>query len=233
MMNFKSFASGSKGNLYTLDDGQSKILIECGLPFKDIKKHLEFTLSGISFCLLTHCHNDHSKSAKDLIKAGVDVYTSQGTIDALGLTGHRVHPIKAGKQFKVGKWLIMPLEAQHDTPEPLAFLLVNSLNEKLLFATDTFYLKYRFNNLNIIAIECNYASDILRANVEAGTLPESLKNRLLKSHFSLDNVKEFLKANDLSKVEEIWLIHLSDGNSDAERFKREIQQLTGKVVIIA
>ena len=27
---------------------------------------------------------------------------------------------------------------------------------------------------------------------------------------------------------EIWLLHLSDGNSDAERFKREIMELTGK-----
>ena len=56
---------------------------------------------------------------------------------------------------------------------------------------------------------------------------------VLRSHFSLENVKEFLQANDLSKVQEIWLLHLSDGNSDAERFKREIQELTGKVVYIA
>jgi len=63
-------------------------------------------------------------------------------------------------------------------------------------------------------------------------VPPALKKRILKSHFSLENVKEFLKANDLSRVQEIWLLHLSDGNSDAERFKREIQELTGKMVFI-
>ena len=63
-------------------------------------------------------------------------------------------------------------------------------------------------------------------------MPPALKKRILKSHFSLENVKEFLKANDLSRVQEIWLLHLSDGNSDAERFKREIQELTGKMVFI-
>ena len=47
------------------------------------------------------------------------------------------------------------------------------------------------------------------------------------------NVKEFLRANDLSKVEEIHLLHLSDGNSDEARFKREIQELTGRVVMVA
>ncbi len=61
----------------------------------------------------------------------------------------------------------------------------------------------------------------------------ALKNRLLKSHFSLENVKEFLKANDLGKVQEIWLLHMSNGNSDSERFKREVQELTGRMVFVA
>ena len=70
-------------------------------------------------------------------------------------------------------------------------------------------------------------------HVEAGLVPKKLKSRILKSHFSLENVKEFLKANDLSKVQEIWLLHLSDGNSDAERFKRETQEISRKPVYIA
>jgi phosphoribosyl 1,2-cyclic phosphodiesterase len=82
-------------------------------------------------------------------------------------------------------------------------------------------------------IEANYCMDILKRNVEAGLVPKKLKSRILKSHFSLENVKEFLKANDLSKVQEIWLLHLSNGNSDAERFKREVMELTGKPVYIA
>lgn len=50
---------------------------------------------------------------------------------------------------------------------------------------------------------------------------------------SLETAKEFLRANDLSRVQEIWLLHLSDDNSDAERFKREIQGLTDKPVYVA
>ena len=81
-------------------------------------------------------------------------------------------------------------------------------------------------------IECNYAADILDRNVENGALPPVIKKRIFRSHFSLESVKEFLRANDLNRVREIRLIHLSDGNSDAERFKKEIQELTGKPVII-
>lgn len=61
---------------------------------------------------------------------------------------------------------------------------------------------------------------------------QTLGSILLKSHFSLENIKKFLLANGLSRVQEIWLLHLSDGNSDAERFKREIQSLTGKPTYI-
>jgi phosphoribosyl 1,2-cyclic phosphodiesterase len=60
-----------------------------------------------------------------------------------------------------------------------------------------------------------------------------MKRRLLKTHLSIDNAKDFLRANDLSRVQEIHLIHLSDGNSDEARFKREIQALTGKPVYVA
>ena len=55
----------------------------------------------------------------------------------------------------------------------------------------------------------------------------------MTSHFSLENVKDFLRANDLSRVQEVWLLHLSDGNSDAERFKKEIMEVVGRPVYIA
>jgi ribonuclease BN (tRNA processing enzyme) len=40
-------------------------------------------------------------------------------------------------------------------------------------------------------------------------------------------------ANDLSKVNNIILLHLSDKNSDADRFLKDMQTATGKKVTIA
>ena len=176
---------------------------------------------------------DHSKAVKDIMRAGIDCYISAGTVEALGLFGHRINIIKAKQQFRIGTWTILPFETQHDAVEPLGFLLANQAGDKLLYATDTYYIRYKFHGLTHIMVECNYAADILKTNVKAGLVEPVLKSRILKSHFSLENVKEFLKANDLSKVQEIWLLHLSDGNSDSERFKREIQELTGRMVFIA
>jgi phosphoribosyl 1,2-cyclic phosphodiesterase len=233
MIEIRPLASSSAGNAYLVTDGRSPLLLDCGLPIRELKQATGYRLSTLVGCLLSHEHQDHSKAVRDVMKAGIDCYMSAGTAEALGISGHRLHIIKAKQQFRIGTWTILPFETQHDAAEPLGFLLANQYGEKLLYATDTFYIRYRFQGLTHIAVECNYSLDILRANVEAGMVEPALKNRILKSHFSLENVKNFLKANDLSKVREIWLLHLSDGNSDAERFKREIQALTGKPVYVA
>jgi phosphoribosyl 1,2-cyclic phosphodiesterase len=232
-MDIKVLASGSTGNCYRVSDGQTSLLLECGIPYKEIQKRLKFRVSEIAGCFVSHEHFDHSKAVPDIMKAGIDCYMSQGTTDALGISGYRVNIIKARQQFKVGTWTILPFETQHDAIEPLGFLLADKAGEKLLYATDTYYIKYRFPGLTHIMVETSYSLDILQDNVEKGIVNAQLKNRLLRSHFSLDNVKKCLQANDLSRVQQIWLLHLSNNNSDAELFKREIQELTGKEVYIA
>jgi phosphoribosyl 1,2-cyclic phosphodiesterase len=233
MIAITPLASSSKGNCYHVTDGMTALLLEAGIRYKDIQRALNFQVSSIAGCLISHEHGDHGKAAADVIKAGIDVYASQGTLDALGLSGHRAKSIKAKQQFQIGTWTILPFDVQHDVAEPLGFLLVNRAGEKLVFATDTYYIRYRFPGLTHIMVECNYSLRILDENISAGRVPAVMKKRLLKSHFSLEHVKDFLLANDLSKVQEIWLLHLSDNNSDAALFKREIQELTGKQVFIA
>ena len=128
----------------------------------------------------------------------------------------------------------MPFETEHDCNEPLGFLIYSTITkEKLLFATDTYYIPNIFRNLNIIMVECNYSETLMRERVERGLLNKSLAKRIQQSHFALENVKDFLQANDLSKVTDIYLLHLSSENSDAFLFKNEIQRLTGKLVLIA
>lgn len=233
MIDIKVLASSSKGNCYLVDDGSTQLLLECGISFKEIQRKLNFKTSSIAGCLISHEHGDHAKAVKDVIKAGIDIYTAKGTQEALGVTGHRLKTIASLEQFNIGTWTILPFEAKHDAAEPLGFLLMNQTGEKLLFATDTYYIKYRFKGLTHIMVEANYSLDILNENVSSGRILPEMKKRLLKSHLSLHNAKKFLKANDLSRVGVIYLIHLSDSNSDAEQFKREVAELTGKHTIVA
>uniref|UniRef100_UPI0009885015 MBL fold metallo-hydrolase n=1 Tax=Caenibacillus caldisaponilyticus TaxID=1674942 RepID=UPI0009885015 len=207
MIEIHALASGSKGNCYHVTDGSTPILLECGIPFKNIQKRLNFKTTGLAGCLVTHEHRDHCAGLQDVLKAGINCYMSPGTAEAIGIQHHRIKKVEAKKQFKLGTWIILPFDVQHDTSEPVGYLLMNEQREKLLFATDTYYIRYLFPGLTHIMIECNYSLAILNENIASGRVPRVMKKRLLRSHFSLENVKEFLKANDLSKLEEIWLLH--------------------------
>ena len=141
--------------------------------------------------------------------------------------------IRAGTQVRIGSWIVLPWQAQHDAAEPLGFLLYSRhTKERLLFATDTYYIPNRFPQLDYIMVECNYDVSILLRNIAEGLVPESLKTRLYQSHFSLDNVRAFLSANDLSRVRHIYLLHVSDGNGDRDAFGRDIKALTGIPVTV-
>ncbi len=177
-------------------------------------------------------YKDHCKSVHDLMNMGIDCYMSNGTMETLGINHHRAKPVKPLEPFKVGSWVILPFRTEHDASDPYGFLLANR-DDKVLFASDTFYLRYRFKGLTCIMVECNYSMDILKENVKSGRVDVHTKNRIIKSHMSLQTVKEFLKANDLSRVKEIHLIHLSSANSCEERFKREVQAVSGKPVYVA
>jgi phosphoribosyl 1,2-cyclic phosphodiesterase len=231
-LTFEPIASSSAGNAFIVSDGESKLLLECGLKYRDIQIALDFQTSQLDGCLLTHEHDDHSHSVKDVLKAGVSVYTSQGTSHALGLKHHRLKSIEARKQFRVGSFTVLPFETEHDANEPLGFLIESKGGERLLFATDTYFIRYRFKGINILAVECNFSEEILEQNIIDGIVPLGMKRRLLQSHFSFENYVEFLKANDLSQLKEIWLIHMSNRNADAEKFKSEIRKITGKPVYI-
>lgn len=234
MLEIKSLASGSSGNAYRVSDGATPLLLECGIPYKKLQEGLEFRLSEIEGCLITHEHKDHCKAVNEVARAGINCYMSEGTKEALDFDNHRLITNKTYEPFKIGSWIVKSFEVQHDAAEPWGFLLWSrETGDKLVYLTDTFYSKFKFNDLNYVMIECNYSKKILDENIKTGKVPAVQKKRLLQSHFSLENVKDFLKANDLSNVREIWLLHLSNRNSNAEQFKKEIQELTGKMVKIA
>jgi len=233
-MNLKVLGSNSSGNCYLLQTETDTLILDCGVRYKDIQVALNFDSSGVAGCIVTHRHSDHLRAANDIMKAGIEVYAP---IDCAELVDesmkHRFHPVDVGKQFTIGDFIVLPVEAQHDVPCVSFLIVYRPTGERLLYTTDTFYLKNRFNSLDWILIESNYCKDTLDENIANGVIPREMKNRLLESHFSLEHVKEFLSANDLSKVKKIVLLHLSSVNSDAERMVREITELTGKDTEIA
>lgn len=232
-MKIKVLASGSSGNCYLLQDKEETLILECGIRYKQILEGLDYDLSNVVGCLVTHEHKDHSKAMLDLNKNGIDVYASLGTIETLKIENHRTKVIKSEKIFQVGNFTVLPFTAKHDAEEPLGFLINHEKIGNLLFLTDSYYCEYNFNNLNHILVECNYAKDLLDENIENGLIPLSLRNRITRSHFELNNVIDFLKANDLKNIRTIMIMHLSSQNSNEEYFKNQIQKNIGLPVEVA
>lgn len=229
-MNLKIIQTGSAGNCFILENGREALIIEAGVRLIEIKKALNFDLGKIVGCLVSHEHADHSKSAKELFQAGVQVYASKGTFEAIKLQTFGT-TLEHLKQHQIGNFKIIPFNVQHDAKEPLGFLINHWETGNILFATDTAFLNYTFPNLNQIIIEANFSEEILKR--KATNENTFLSQRIIKNHLSIEKAVDFLNANDLKNVVNIVLIHLSDQNSHEKEFYNKIHNLTNKNVHVA
>ncbi len=224
-MRLEVLATGSSGNCYLLKTSDGVLIIEAGIKWPNVLKALEFNISQVIGCIISHEHGDHAKYAKEYQKAGIKIYTSKGTAEATGIKPYSY--ISNKSMVKIKDIVVRAFDTEHDAAEPLGFLIEDTnTKERLLFATDTYYVKYKFKNINYIMVECNYANDMLMENIEKELIHPTMANRLLTSHFELGRVKEFIKSNDNQELSNIILIHLSTKNSNALRFKKEIQANT-------
>nr|DAP95561.1 MAG TPA: YycJ-like MBL-fold protein [Caudoviricetes sp.] len=220
------YASSSRGNLYAVDDGQTRILLECGLPLPKMQARLPHKLGEYAGCLVTHEHRDHSRCVEALLLRGVDVYMTDGTATALLLEPSipTLHTVRYGESFLIGTLRIKPFKTVHDCTEPCGYLIHSDVNGELLaFATDTAVLKYRFKGLTEIAVECNYSAEILAAS----QVPKVVRERSARTHMALETLCCWLRASDLERVTRIWLCHLSANHGSANGFRSVVHNLTG------
>lgn len=117
-----------------------------------------------------------------------------------------------------GEFVIKSFPLVHDVPCS-GFLIRHPEAGNVLYASDTEYIKYRFQNLNHILVECNYSKDLI---------PEDAVNRshVMTGHMELRTMLEFLRANNSPNLQNVVLLHMSAINSDPEEFVAE----AGKVV---
>lgn len=223
---FIAYASGSAGNFYEADDGTTRLGLECGLTIKKMQSACGNTLAGIQDILITHEHGDHAKGAKELLKRGVNIHASLGTLKALGLdTEPMARVVEPFKQITIGTFAIKAFPVVHDAAEPLGYLIQSlTTGEKLLFATDTAAINHRFRGCTEIAIECNYCETELTHDT---ALPMRVIHRIRHSHMAVEDLERYLTMWDLTGTKQIYLIHLSTRHAYAEEFVRRIGTATG------
>ena len=229
-MNIKVFGSSSEGNAYIVSDGKTTLLLECGLPIKELKIKTNFFDPMPQACLISHSHGDHAKSVKDILRLGIPCYTSEETAlelcDRLPMPG-KIKIIGHQTAFNVGTFDIAPLKMEHDV-YCLGFYIYSQVTkESLFFATDTCYIPYKLPPVDYIMVEANYDIDILNDRIMNGAVDPSMKNRLARSHMEIGSTILWLSKQDLHKTKRIYLLHLSYGSSNAEDFKKRVIECTG------
>lgn len=225
-MHFENLYSSSDGNLYlvTARSGE-KLLIECGVPWKKLIKAIDYDLTHVVGCLVSHAHQDHCKAIHHVLKNGIQVFASWDTLELTGTDGNpSAHAIQAGTyvnaegRAQIWPFEFYPFDVPHDIPN-LGFVVIEKpADESLFYAVDCFNIKPSFGRaFDIIALGCSYDEQVLASRVDAGVIIESLATRLRTAHLSRSKAMKYLtQCCKLPNCRELHLLHMSKSNIDRE-----------------
>lgn len=238
-MKLKVVQSDSQGNCYILESENSALILECGVTFRKVQKAIDYKTDKIAGCIITHEHGDHSGYAKQFAKRGVNIYGSHGTIKSLNVENFtknemtKLHDLDKFDRYEIGdEFKIFPFDVRHDSEEPFGYIINHPEAGNILFAVDTFYIPYSFDDIHYIIIEANYRQSILDQNVKDGELHPIVRSKVIESHMEIETLKRFLAACNLENLKKTILFHLSKKNSSGN-FAKEVSGITGKPTHIA
>lgn len=221
---FLSLISGSSGNASVISDGNSLILIDCGMSGKKLETALsEIGYSGadISALLLTHEHIDHTRGAGIVSRRyNIPVYATKGTFDCAELGKMRdenIHIVNSGEEFEIGKIAVRSFSISHDASDPVGYSFF-SANKKMTIATDTGIITEEIEKNILGSDEIILESNHDREMLMYGSYPLTLKRRVAGEcgHLSNDAAASACIKLLESGTKNIMLGHLSDENNTPE-----------------
>jgi len=227
----RSLGSGSSGNALLLVDGDSSLLVDCGIGPRLLAKALAASnrrVEDIGAVLVTHEHIDHVRGLKALSRHGARFIASCGTATAARLPVESWEEIRMGASIRAGGITVTALAVSHDATEPCGYHIAAASGGKIVVLTD---LGCRDDSLidplseaNLIVLEANHDLHMLRT----GPYPQHLKRRVLSAtgHLSNTDCGELL-ATSLRRVTnpgEVWLAHLSQTNNRPQLAVSDVRQ---------
>lgn len=233
-MNIKILATGSSGNCYVISDDVTKVMIECGIKYADIMRGVEYNIDGINTVLISHHHKDHALCAAKMHEFGFEIVMPPECAKMLCLTGKdNVYTPSPGKRLTVGTFDVTPFSLVHynsdgsECPCYGYYIFSRNTKERLIFATDTAYIKGRFNSaVDYLMLEVNYTSSCVDDD-----LVTEVEKRRLTSHMSLETAEEFIKTLDRSHLKAIYAIHASASRCDKQEVYDTLKKYAPEVII--
>lgn len=216
-MKLKCIATGSSGNCYLLQAGSGETLIlDCGIPIKEIKKGLDWNIKDVVGVLCTHQHSDHNKSLKDFINMGIPVFAPYLSLESM----------KMETEFNIRMFDLTTIDGSwthtnaDGTPCPIyGFLITHREMGRMLYITDCELIKWKFRDINHILLGVNYDKDLIdRDNTGKA-------NHVFRGHLSIDTACDFVKANYSDSLQNVIMCHLSSENSDRDSFIEKMKKV--------
>lgn len=209
-MILKCLGSSSSGNCYLLCHNDEVLILDAGIPIKDIKRALNWQLGGIQGVLCTHGHHDHDLSVKDFLNMGIPVFKPFDETIAF--------PLK----IRYGSFVVQSFKVPHDGVPCYGFYITVS-GHRILYATDFEYLPCSFKNVRLtdMIVECNHQTEL----VDKG---QAKYPHQIKGHCSLDTlIEKVIKENMTSDLRTVILCHLSGDSANSEECLAEVQKVVG------
>ena len=224
-MNYLALASGSRGNCHAFSDGQRILLVDAGIPLKQIRTRLAaagWDPSQIAAVVLSHEHSDHISAIPILLRntnwlfiATKATLTAVNSIYDIEIPPSRIVSMHHRRTTNWEGTMITPFAIPHDAVDPVALrieldgfhaAIVTDLGHQTRLVTEY------CSNLDLLVIEANHDTNMLTY----GNYPPTLKARILSKigHLSNENMGTLLASVLSSRLTTVVLAHLSVRNND-------------------
>lgn len=229
-MKVKVLASGSKGNSAIVLCGNTKILIDVGISYTQIKRMLEehnLCIFDFSALLITHNHSDHIKGLSTLVKhTNINIYIPQAMYNDLEKIVPKSRCIFTEDVYQINDVVIELIHTSHDTNCSVGYIIKHD-GKELVYVTDTGYINRKFlqkmKNKDIYILESNHDEVMLMD----GPYPRYLKERVIsdRGHLSNKTASKYLENSIGDKTKYIVLAHISEKNNTKELAYQETKNI--------
>lgn len=216
--------SSSHGNSYALQSDSGEILlIEAGVPLKEVKKAIGYKTSKVVGCIISHVHGDHAKYIPEYLRAGINVFSN----DEVSKKYLGVDTMYEDVTSRFGKFGVTPFEVKHDAKN-FGYLIHEPSYGTIFFATDCYNLNFVIQGCQVYLAECNYSDAILDKAVTDGLTQRRQADRIRLSHMSMEHAISWLHDCDVEHcARKIILIHGSARHLIPNAAVSKFQQVLG------
>lgn len=228
MIRFSLLGSGSSGNAALVISPQARILVDCGLSFRQLQlraAYLGESIEGLDAVFITHEHTDHVAGLRVLAKrVPVPIFMTAETCAALpdaaaGVPG--VEVIETGDSVPIKDIEISSFSISHDAADPVSYV-VRQDGAKLGFATDLGHVSHvvrrSLEGANGLVLESNYCPQLLRTGAYPAQVQHRIRSRI--GHLSNHDMCSLLSELLHDALRTVVLVHLSENNNSPDLVHR-------------